>query len=419
MKTPRKTALTISLPRYVVPRPRPSGALDFYFEVPKRLRPPNWPPAIRLPIRTADRTRTGDAAEIAAVIRDAGPLNERLDREREGQVTEPRHSLDDYWVRWTGGPNPGQATKHWQALKPKTRQFYSQGWSHLAKWSARNGKPHIGRIQWKHIVKLLGVYDDRPGVHRQVRLTLQKLFEDAHDDGAIDQNPWETKKHRRWNKVGSAGASKAEKQKRTVTWDEVLQIADVCTQRGYPSMALAVVVAFDTMQYPADIISMRIGIEYNAGCWQFDRQKTGVPAVVPASKTARAMIGDNPDRLYLLIYEGTQRPYSASLFRKVWWRCIKDTPWQGFEFRWLRHSAVTEADNAGCAESEMDAMGAWKPGGSGKAVRDQHYRNQNPELARRGMAAREAYRNGPGTKESDTSVRHESDTPPPKRLKPQ
>lgn len=369
----------VKLPKHVIRNARAGGKADFYFIVKPRFRPEGWPATIRLPLDGAKRTRTGDAAEIAQVVIDGNAKNEELARKREtGDTTHPKGTLDWLMDAW-------RASRHWHGLAGKTKLFYEQGWGHIEKWSAANKQPHVSKVTWPVIFKLVTVYEDRPAVQRQVRNVLQKLTQMAFDNGMITEDPWANQKRRTWGR-------NTEKRKHMVAkWSDITAMVQLCYRRGYPSMGRAVAVAFDTMQYPADLVGMRFQKEFDSGLFIFDRGKTGVPAIVPASQYTRALIG-KADRMFLLEYEGTGRPYSVDLFRKVWRRCIKGSAFEGYQFKWLRHSAVAEADAAGCTEAMNDAMGAWKPGGSGKAVRDSHYRQASAVQADLGMKLREARR---------------------------
>lgn len=368
----------MSLPRYMV-RIKRAKRDEYRFVIPARLRPEGWPATIRLPKDRAKRT--GGDAEIRAAIADAEKLNEQVDAIRaKVEAAAPRGSLPWLMDQWRRQPG-------WTALKPKTREFYEGGWSHLEKWADRNRNPHVERVTWPVIVRLLAVYDDRPAVHRQVRQVLRKLFAIAFDHGLIKADPWIGQERRRWHTKAQ------QQQKQIVRWADVLEMVRLCEAAGYPSMARAVAIGFDLMQYPEDIIRMRFAEHYDAaeGLFVIERVKTGVPVTVPASPFTRDLIGPQ-DRMFLIECETTGRPYQRRHFNTVFRKCMTGSPYASFEFRWLRHSAVAEADEAGVAEGAIDAIGAWKPGGSGKAVRDHHYRQNNPTLASTGQAARLAYR---------------------------
>lgn len=377
----------MDLPRYVSRIQRKTGAA-YYFVIPKRLRPEGWPKTIRLPKDKAKRT--GGETEIRAVIADAEKLNEKLDaaRQQDGTAAE-KGTLPWLMADW-------RRQAAWTALKPKTREFYEQGWVHIQKWADANRNPHVERMKWPTIYKLVMVYDDRPAVQRQVRQVLQRLFAIAIDRGVIDVNPWVGQEKRRWRTKAS------EQKKQIVRWADVEKMVGLCQAAGYPSMGIAVAIGFDLMQYPEDIIQMRFGAEYEPaeGLFVFERSKTGVPVAVPASPYTRVLIGER-DRMFLVQCETTARPYKKRHFNTVFRKCMAGTPYETFEFRWLRHSGVAEADEAGVAENAIDAIGAWKPGGSGKAVRDHHYRTQNPTLAHAGQTARLAYRELPKNTESN------------------
>lgn len=375
----------MKLPSHVVKIPRKTAGgvhYDWRFIV-KHNRPPEWPKTIRLPIDPAERTR--DAAEVAAVARDGKRLNKQLDAMRKGRIEEAegeRGTLPWLMAQW-------RKSQDWKRIKPKTQQFYEDGWKHVRKWSSHQRSPHpqISTIKWPTIYNLVTVYSDRPGVQRQVINVLQRLFQIAFDKGVISENPWSDQKNRRWQ------SRKETQKKQTVTWREVEQIARICDEEGFPSMGTAVMIGFDLMQYPEDIIGMRFGEHYSAkdGVFMFDRAKTGVPAETPASAALIERIGQ-ADRMFLVVYEKSGRPYTRRHFNRIFRECMKDTPFAEFQFRWLRHSGVKESDDAGVDERAIDAMGAWKPG-AGRNVRNSNYRLHNADLAREGMSKRESFRN--------------------------
>lgn len=363
----------MKLPRYVVARKRANKSrdrFDYYFEIPKRLRPQNWPASIRLPDDPAEMVRRGRE------------VNKQLDEVR-GQLSADGYashgSLEWLMAEWRKSPE-------WERIKPKTQSFYDDGWRHVKKWSDHNKRPHVAKIKWPTIYKLVTVYADRPGTQRQVINVLQRLFQIATDKGIIEENPWADHKRRRWQ------SKKAQQEKQTIDYAGVLELAALCDAKGFPSMGTAVMIGFDIMQYPEDIIGMRFGTHYDAsaGVFRFDRAKTGVPAEIPASAALRARIGEQ-DRMFLAVFEKTGRPYTRRHFARVFREITMGSRFETFQFRWLRHSGVKECDDCHVDERAIDAMGAWKPG-AGKQVRDSNYRLHNAELARDGMAKRERFR---------------------------
>lgn len=364
----------MKLPRYVIARKRKNKSgerVDYYFEIPKPQRPRNWPASIRLP---------DDPVEL---VKRGREINKRLDAVRKGEAEEgytAQGSLEWLMADWRKSPE-------WSRLKPKTQTFYEQGWNHIKKWSDRNKRPHVASIQWPTIYKLVTIYHERPGTQREVINVLQRLFQIATDKGIIKENPWANHKNRRWQ-------SKKDRQaKQTIDYAGVLELAGICDARGFPSMGTAVMIGFDIMQYPEDIIGMRFGTHYSAAerVFRFDRAKTGVPAEIPASAALAARIGEQ-DRMFIVVFEKTGRPYTRRHFARVFRDCTKGTKFETFQFRWLRHSGVKECDDCGIDERSIDAMGAWTPG-AGKQVRDSNYRQHNVQLAADGMAKRERFRN--------------------------
>ena len=156
-------SLPVKLPAYTVAKFR-HGGWDFYFQVPERLRPKGWLPTHRLPIPLEDRTRRGDAAEIAAVVRDGKMLYKLLTDTKEG-----KYSHRDGSIPWLIDQLEKDADEDlgWHQLAHKTQVEYSRYFRHLRGWSEEARKltgaePHITELTGPAIRKFLARYKDAP-----------------------------------------------------------------------------------------------------------------------------------------------------------------------------------------------------------------------------------------------------------------
>ena len=354
---------------------------DFYFR-PQGDVPRDWVKKYRLPIAVADRV--GGKQEIKAVWRDAKKLNQQFERQLRRERV-PDDTLPAMFELY-------QKTRAWQRLKPKTKTYYEGGMEHIRQWSAHNRHPYVGAIKWPAVLKLIQLHEGKPGLQKQIKSMLQRLFEVAVDEGIVDRSPFSGNERRRLILSEDTGY-----ERQAISYDDVLELASICDSRGFCSMGTAVLLAFDTAQYPSMLISMTFDEHYRDGVIVTRRDKTNEMIHAPLSR--RTIDRLNTNASYLLMYEGTdkrsyRKPYNRNLFAKVFRRCIKGTRFEGFEFRWLRHSAVAEGDRAGLTEQQLDAVGGWRPGGAGKATRDAFYRMSAADLAQESMRKREQYRQG-------------------------
>lgn len=375
----------LNLPRYVVPKERKSGT-SYYFQVPKRLRPEGWSATVRVPIK--ERERVGGEDEMLAAIRDGKALNLRLDKAREMERRGQQAGPEEGTLPWLNQSYQNDPDVDFASLGKRTKEGYDQAAKKIMLWSKQISPPdpHVSRLDWPFIKQFLDVFSDRPHTKRIVKVYLKLLLDHAVDHGAIRENP--IPKNRR---------ARRKKARRTITiWsDELVQLAvDICDRAGARSMGTCILIGMDLMQYPDQIIGMRRGVDYlpETGEFEFERNKTGEPVRVNASRRVRARLAQESE-LYLIINEETGQPYA----RRAWnarFRELMDSDerTKGLEFGWLRHSGVVESDRAGLSEKQIADIGGWKSTQSVKNILDSHYRIRDSVVANLGQKRREGWR---------------------------
>ncbi len=376
----------LNLPRYVVPKPQKSGTLH-YFQVPKKLRPEGWPATVRLPIKSEERV--GGRAEMLAVIRDGDKLNRKLDEERDMARRGVTRGPAEGTLPWLNTSYQTDPDVDFRALAKRTKESYDQAARKILLWSEKIDPPHphVAQLDWPFIKQFLDVFSDRPHTKRIVRAYLKLLLDHAVDKGVLRENPIPlNRRTRRKNK----------NQRTLVVWSDALvqSAVDLCDQAGAPSMGTAILIGFDLMQYPDQIIGMRRHQDYlpETGEFQFERNKTGVPVRVNASRRVRARLSKSRT-LYLVVNEETGQPWRRRAFNDRF-RAIMDSDerTKGVQFGWLRHSGVIESDQAGLTEKQIADIGGWKSTQSVKNILDSHYRIRDPIVANLGQKRREGWR---------------------------
>lgn len=373
-------------PRFVVAKRRPNGRIDFFFLVPAGQRPHAWAPSIRLPHDVALRTRDGSPAELRAVEADAEKLNAQIDEIRTGvKKGDTPGSLPWLIARWQIDDRYGYAT-----LSKGTMRQYDMAVRRLLLWHRMQPFETVSEIRWPHIVRFLDAFRDRKGTSALVRTVLKQLFDVGKDFGYCEVNPFIGEEKR----VSRRSIVKRDPFKRW-TFERVEKAVALCDLKGSPSIGTAILVGFDMMQYPAQIIAMRRGHEYRPPFFVYERNKTGEDGVVKASQRVQDRLSGAG--LYLFINEHTGRPWLRDAFVKRFREIMDADPeTHGLEFRHLRHCGAMEARRAGASWDDIATTGAWKTVRSAEAaispVIDMFYRLPDFEGASASMEKREALR---------------------------
>lgn len=348
-------SVTISLGKYVVLKRRADGTSRAYFQVPARLRPSGWSPAIPLP-RTAERRGTLDAAEVAAIRSDAEALYGALMQAKTGDtVRPPERSLSTL-------VDALQRSPEWAALSEKTRVGYETGFKKILAWSKRCGHPDPTALPRSAILQFLSMFDagtDPDGSVRAARHTAKKhtaavlrlVLEQAINKG------WRTDNPARGIRI------KVPKTKATI-WEQkdVDCYVKAARDTGVPSIALIILLEWEIGQRLTDVRAFRPGAEYDAerGVFSFRQSKTDEPVSIEVSMGLRAMLAEAGDgHLFLFRNDRTGKAYTENRLSKTFaWVRVAAVKAGGrpLILKQLRHSCIVQLARAGCTVPEIAAI---------------------------------------------------------------
>lgn len=374
-------------PRYVVVKERPNGRVDFFFSIPAKNRPDGWPPTVRLPKDVSLRTRTGAAAELAAVEADAAVENEKLDRARSGVVNGQTPGTIPWLIaRWQTDDRYAYDT-----LSRGTKNQYDMAVRRIMLWHDMQPFSSAGDITWPDVVKFLDAFHDRRGMLSLVRAVLRQIFDVGKDFGYVAVNPFAGEEKR----VTRRKQRQEPKTFKLWTAARLTRAVELCDAAGFRSIGTAIMVGFDMMQYPATILPMRRGVEYKAPFFAYRRSKTDEEGVLRASMAVQERL--KGDTLFLFICETTGKPWNRGFFNATFRRIMDQDPeTEGLLFKHLRHCGAAEARRAGASWDQIADIGAWKSVRSAEdtisQVIDTHYRIPDYAAADGVMSKREALR---------------------------
>ena len=342
--------VTLSLGRYVVLKKRADGTSRAYFQVPARLRPSGWSPAIPLP-RTAERRGVLDAAEVAAIKRDAEALYGELMQAKTGDtVRPPERSLSTL-------VDALQRSPEWAALSEKTRVGYETGFKKILAWSKSCGHPDPTALPRSAILQFLADFDatpDRPARHTAKKHTaavLRLVLEQAINKG------WRTDNPARGIRI------KVPKTKATI-WEQkdVDCYVKAARDTGVPSIALIILLEWEIGQRLTDVRAFRPGAEYDAerGVFSFRQSKTDEPVSIEVSLALRGMLAKAGEgQLFLFRNDRTGKAYTENRLSKTFaWVRVAAVKAGGrpLILKQLRHSCIVQLARAGCTVPEIAAI---------------------------------------------------------------
>lgn len=349
-------SVKLELGKYVTVRPRQDGTFRVLFEVPPRLRPSGWSPAIPLPL--SDARRRGDlddGHEIAAIQRDAADLYARLIRQRDGR------NVDDPAGKRTiaGLVRSWQQSSAWKDLKPKSRVHYTTYINHALRWAEVTGDPDPTRMTRADVEKLLAQFDGQATTKKHLRKTVRLIMDQAVAAGWRQDNPCD-------------GIRIKAAKSRVTIWeqDDVDFFVAACEAQGRASLALIILLEWEIGQRLTDVRAMRPGAEYDidSGRFSFEQSKTGSKVIITVSAKLRDLLAKAGDgHLFLFRDEVTGNAYTeerlSKAFAKVRGKAIKEvedkaraTRLGSLVLRWLRHSCVVQLARAGCTPPEIAAI---------------------------------------------------------------
>ena len=338
---------------YVVAKARVGGTASVYFQVPARLRPDGWAPAIPLPV---NGTRTGDltcAAEIKAIQRDAAELYGRLTVARSGRalIADPERSLEALIRAW-------QASSLWPSNR-KTRIGYIHYAQRIAAWSASQGTIDPATLTRAAIEEFLAHFNDRPSTKKHLHTVLRMVLDQAIAKGWRTDNP-------------SVGIKIKVPKSRAQVWEQ----ADVDTYAakargmGRDSIALIILLEWEIGQRLTDVRAFRAGAEYDAaaGVFRFWQSKTDSYVTIEISAALRELLTRAlGDELFLFRDETTGRAYDEGQLSRAFAdvrAAVHASAREGganerprhLLLKWLRHSCVVQLARHGCTPIEIAAV---------------------------------------------------------------
>lgn len=328
-------SVQLDLGRYVTVRPRKDGTARVLFEVPARLRPSGWSPAIPLPVNGERRGDLTDADEVGRIQTDAIALLRRLQAARMGREAEtPARSMPALVRSWQG-------TQRFKDKKPKTQQGYVYHAKIISDWSASIGHPPVDRLKLEVIEQFLGFYDDRPTTRRHLKIVLSMLM-----DRAI-QLEWRTTNPLATVKMG-APKSKVTIWEQTDVDDQMAR-ADAA---GQPSVAALILTEWEIGQRITDARLFRHGAEYKDRAFRFWQSKTESYVTIQISDRLQDLLEKvrAKDSLYLFTDAATGKPWDEQRLGHVF-ADIRGSDCK-LQLRALRHSCVVQL-----ARKEVDIPG--------------------------------------------------------------
>jgi hypothetical protein len=318
-------SVKLELGKYVTLRRRQDGTYRVLMEVPARLRPSDWLPAIPLPI---EGSRTGDLTdldELARIKSDAARLYTNLLRLRAGYEPAERTTKDlPRLVReW-------EKSQFFKAKKPRTQKGYSYHAGLVLDWSEATGHKPVAALSRKAIEDFLALYDDRPTTRRHVKIVLKMLL-----DHAIAME---------WRADNPAERIKVTAPETEVTiWEleDVRREAWACAEAGQPSIAALILTNWEIGQRLTDVRLFRRGAEYINGAFRFWQSKTGAYVTIEVSAELQELLAaiEKPDSLYLFTDAATGKPWDEQRLGHVF-AAIRTKP--ELQLRALRHSCVVQ-----------------------------------------------------------------------------
>lgn len=370
----------LNMPSHVAVRQKKkadgSTATYFYFTV-KKAKQEEWRKTRRLPLAENERTALADAAELAAVFRDAATLTARYKRETKG----------------LSGPAPGSIP--WLIARfdeqvhqsERAASLYKTCATKLMAWSNSNRHPTVDRLSKPVIRDYLATMSDTPYMRDQVRGYLKRLLDIACDHEIIERNPC--------TGISFNDHKQAATRANTGPWtlEQVEQRVQLCMEANRPSIALAILIGFETGQRPENIDQFRHGSHYDAegGAFRFNQTKTGQYVAIPVSQRLRRWIERFGGDDYLLVSERHNRPFTRDSIQAAFGQLQRKAGVEVLKRRYLRHTCVCNLADAGCDVPQIASVTGHTLTSANEILK--HYWRPTETQAAEAMRRREQYEN--------------------------
>lgn len=362
----------VDLPPNVQIRRR-SGHVEYYFIIHPRTRPQGWPATIKLgrlpetPVE--DITRAAYRAYNDYVLLKTG-MTSKI----------PEGSLWDCCEKY-------EKSGYFLDLSRATQKDYSDYLRLLRDWSKEKKNPHVKHIEPKHIVTWLNRFHDTPVKQKRAKTVLSIVMGQAMRDGFINANPCRDIKLRK---------RKTDKRKITIWTDaDVDLLIRSADDMGWPSVGIAVLIAYETGQRQGDVLNMQKPRDYCDGRFIFKQSKTGASMNLRATKRLKARLMDLPDEhLMLVTHDTTGQKWRADTFTHKFRDIADAAGLKNHIFMHLRHSAVLNLESAGCTAGQIAHITGHSLGNVMNIL--ETYRTRSTEVADAAILRLENYRKSKG-----------------------
>lgn len=238
----------------------------------------------------------------------------------------------------------------WQALKPKTIEFYEAGFKYVESIGntplIKFTRPLIVRIRDKAL-ESKGWY-----FANQLKTTLSMLFSWAVERGLMTDNPAK--------QVRKIKRPKGLAQKnRPWTAQERETVLNNCLPHEKPIIATMLYIGLD----PCDAVVLPKN-RYKDGAFDFSRQKTGNAVWVPAPKALKNILDEMPAHNAITFFANSLgKPWTKSGLDSIWHKKKKalEAAGQiepGLTLKGLRHTRATMLREMGATDRDVaDALG--------------------------------------------------------------
>lgn len=337
-------SVQLDLGRYVTVRPRKDGTARVLFEVPPRLRPSGWSPAIPLPVTGERKGDLTNAEEVGRIQFDAKRLLDQLRAARMGREATPAPKSMPALIRsW-------QSTQRFKDKAPKTQAGYSYHAGLIEQWSKSQGHRPVDGLKLEAIEAFLAHYDDRPTTRRHIKIVLSMLLDRAIQLEWRTTNPLDTVK---------MGAPKS----RVTIWEEADVKAQMarCKAAGQPSVAALILTIWEIGQRITDARMLRHKADYANGMFRFHQQKTDSYVTIPVSRELQALLEEvrDKDSPYLFRDAATGKPWNETRLGHVF-QAIRGGGCK-LQLRALRHSCVVQLARRGSDIPEIASITGHSP----------------------------------------------------------
>jgi integrase len=221
----------------------------------------------------------------------------------------------------------------------------------------------------------------------QIKGYLSRLMRIAMDHDLIDRNPVEG--------IRFNDKKKQRTRENTGPWthEEFEQRLQLCLDAGRPSIALALLIGYETGQRPESIDQFRRGHHYDEirATFAYNQSKTNAYVAIPATERLKHWIGHYGGDDYLIVSEKTGRPYSSDALQDAFKTIQRRAGVEVLKRRYLRHTCVCRLADAGCDVPEIASVTGHTLSSANQIL--SHYWRPTQTQAANAIQRREQYEN--------------------------